>query len=245
VNLDPGGTLGVAAAENGFISADGFVNNDNAAPWLIKTLIPTGLKGLVLAALVAAIVSSLASMLNSTATIFTMDIYKVFVNPKASEQRTVNIGRITVAVALFIAVIIAPSLQNLGQAFQFIQEYTGVVSPGILAVFLSGLFMKRATSNGAIWGVISSIPVAFYFKVAPKGWLEWVIFPDWPFMHQMMATCIITLLVIFVISTKEGKGRNDEHAIQTSKSLFRTSPGFNIGATVVLILTAILYAIFW
>jgi SSS family solute:Na+ symporter len=245
MNLGPDGNLGSMATENGFISQDGFVNNDNAAPWLIKTLIPSGLKGLVLAALAAAIVSSLASMLNSTATIFTMDIYKVFFNRSASEQHSVNVGRATVAVALIIAVLIAPLLRNLGQAFQFIQEYTGVVSPGILAVFLSGLFMKRATNNAAIWGVISSIPVAFYFKVAPKGWSEAGIFLDWPFMHQMMATCLITLCIIFVISTIEGKGKEDPRAIQTSGSLFQTSPTFNIGATVVLILAAILYAIFW
>ncbi len=244
MNLDPDGSIGSVATENGFL-VDGFVNNDNAAPWLIKTIIPSGLKGLVLAALVAAIVSSLASMLNSTATIFTMDIYKEFINPNASEKRFVNIGRITVGVALVIAVLIAPALKNLGQAFQFIQEYTGVVSPGILAVFLSGLFIKRSTNNAAIWGVILSIPIALYFKVAPKGWSDAVIFIDWPFLHQMMATCIITLLIIFGISTLESKGSDDPKAIDTSGSLFKTSSTFNIGATVVLILTAIFYAIFW
>ncbi len=245
MNLEVSGELGTVAAENGFLMEDGFVNNDNAAPWLIKTLIPSGLKGLVLAALVAAIVSSLASMLNSTATIFTMDIYKEYINRNATEQRSVNVGRITVAISLAIAALLAPGLSNLGQAFQFIQEYTGVVSPGILAVFLSGLFIKRATNNGAIWGVVLSIPIALYFKVAPKGWSDAALFIDWPFMHQMMATCLLSMLIIFVISTIEGGGKDDPKAIDTSRSLFSTSPTFNIAATVILILTAVLYVVFW
>jgi len=245
MNLEVSGELGTVAAKNGFLMSDGFVNNDNAAPWLIKTLIPSGLKGLVLAALVAAIVSSLASMLNSTATIFTMDIYKEYINRNATEQRSVNVGRITVAISLAIAALLAPGLSNLGQAFQFIQEYTGVVSPGILAVFLSGLFIKRATNNGAIWGVVLSIPIALYFKVAPKGWSNAALFIDWPFMHQMMATCLLSMLIIFVISTIEGGGKDDPKAIDTRRSLFSTSPTFNIAATVILILTAVLYAVFW
>ncbi|NJW55304.1 sodium:solute symporter family transporter, partial [Salinimicrobium oceani] len=121
--------------------------NDNAAPWLIKQFIPVGLKGLVLAALAAAIVSSVASMLNSTATIFTMDIYKPYFQKKDSEQGLVTVGRISATVALIIAVFLAPQLKNLGQVFQYIQEYTGVVSPGILAVFMLGLFWKKTTNN--------------------------------------------------------------------------------------------------
>ncbi len=129
-------------------------------PWLIKNFIPAGFLGLILAALAAAIVSSLASMLNSTSTIFTMDIYKSFINKDASDKTTVRVGRITVMVSLLIAMVIAPQLGSLGEVFQFIQEYTGVVSPGILAVFVMGLFYKKTTNNAAIWGVISSIPIA-------------------------------------------------------------------------------------
>ena len=103
------------------------LNNDNAYPWLISTFIPVGLKGLVLAALAAAIVSSLASMLNSTSTIFTMDIYKPYINKQASQTQLVNIGRITAAVALIVAVLLAPLLGGIDQMFQYIQEYTGLV----------------------------------------------------------------------------------------------------------------------
>ena len=108
---------------------------DKAYPWLLQFL-PTGLKGVAFAALAAAIVSSLASMLNSTATIFTMDIYKQIINPGASESKSVKIGRISAAIALIIGSIMAPLLGGIDQAFQFIQEYTGIVSPGILAVFM-------------------------------------------------------------------------------------------------------------
>ena len=140
MNIDDSGMLTTTSVDPGFIGAAGNFANDNAAPWLIKNFIPVGVKGLILAALAAAIVSSLASMLNSTSTIFTMDIYKSHFNKNASDAKMVTVGRITVVVALIIAILIAPQLEGLGQVFIFIQEYTGVVSPGILAVFLMGLF---------------------------------------------------------------------------------------------------------
>src|SRR5690606_7332013 len=116
------------------------INNDQAFPWLVERFLTAdGLKGLVLAALTAAIVSSLASMLNSTATIFTMDLYKPVFNPTASEAKIVSVGRITAAVALVLAIFLAPLLGGIDQAFQYIQEYTGLVSPGILAIFMLGL----------------------------------------------------------------------------------------------------------
>ncbi|MEM6829178.1 MAG: sodium/sugar symporter [Bacteroidota bacterium] len=245
MNLDPTGEMGTAAAQNGFVNDAGVVMNDNAAPWLIKTLVPNGLKGLVLAALVAAIVSSLASMLNSTATIFTMDIYKPYINPEASAKKTVNIGRLTVGVSLIIAVLIAPLLGNLGQAFQFIQEYTGLVSPGILAAFMTGLFMKKATNNGAIWGVILSVPIAFYFKVAPNEWSNAAIFVNIPFMQQMFITCIISIIIVYVVSILDRKGQETNRPIIFSKDLFKTSPAFNISAVVISIICSVLYAIFW
>src|SRR5690606_14525356 len=134
-----------------------------------------------LAALTAAIVSSLASMLNSTATIFTMDLYKPVFNPTASEAKIVSVGRITAAVALVLAIFLAPLLGGIDQAFQYIQEYTGLVSPGILAIFMLGLFWKKTTNKAAIIGALSSIPIAFYLKVGSKNWLtgsgiEW-LFP--------------------------------------------------------------------
>lgn len=221
---------------------------DEAYPWLLQFL-PTGLKGIAFAALAAAIVSSLASMLNSTSTIFTMDIYKQHINPNANEKQIVSMGRLSAAVALLIGAIMAPLLGNIDQAFQFIQEYTGLVSPGILAVFILGLFWKKTTNNAAIWGVLLSVPIAMYFKVAPKGWLKGnvleSIFVDIPFLDQMGWTALLTCGIIALISYLENKGKDDKKGISLSKSIFSTSPTFNIGAFVIMILLAVLYGIFW
>lgn len=245
LNSDASGQLTESTMDPSFLNPDGSVANDNAAPWLIHNFVPSGLKGLVLAALAAAIVSSLASMLNSTATIFTMDIYRPYLNPGASDRQTVRVGRLTAVVSLVIAMLIAPLLSNLGQAFQFIQEFTGVVSPGILAVFLTGLFWKRATNNAAIWGVIASIPIALYFKIAPKGWSDAAVFVNIPFMDQMFYTAILSILIIVVLSQIQGKGATDPKGIILEKDLFRTSPAFNIGAVTILLICTALYTIFW
>ena len=246
MNLDPStGSLNIdLLGAEGFLGNSGNIANDNAAPWLIKNFVPVGLKGLILAALAAAIVSSLASMVNSTSTIFTMDIYKSLINKKANDIKMVQVGRLTGLIALITATIIAPQLGSLGQVFQFIQEYTGVVSPGILAVFLMGLFYKKATNNASIWGVILSIPIAMYFKVAPNGWSDSIIFLNLPFMHQMMLTCLGTLFVIYIISGIENKG-DDPKGITLSKKLFQTDKIFNLAAFAVLLITALLYALFW
>ena len=245
MNQDASGALAVSALDQGFIGENGAIINDNAAPWLIKEIIPVGLKGLILAALAAAIVSSLASMVNSTSTIFTMDIYKSIINKNADDKSLVKVGRIAGLVALIIAILIAPQLKSLGQVFQYIQEYTGVVSPGILAVFLMGLFYKKANNNGAIWGVISSIPIAMYFKVGPNGWSSLSIFNhDIPFMNQMLITCLATMFIIFLVSKIEGN-QDDPKGILITKKLFSTSPAFNISAFAVCIITAFLYAFFW
>ncbi len=209
---------------------------DKAYPWLLQFL-PTGLKGIAVVALAAAIVSSLASMLNSTSTIFTMDIYLPYFSKTKdkNDENLVSVGRITAAAALVVSSIIAPLLGGLDQAFQFIQEYTGVVSSGILAVFLADLFWKKATNKGAIAGVLLSIPAALLLKTIP----------DFPWMHQMGLTCLITLLVIVVVSQLEGKGQNDEKGIILSKDLFSTEPLFNVLVFVISLVTAALYIIFW
>jgi SSS family solute:Na+ symporter len=210
---------------------------DRAYPWLLQFL-PTGLKGVAFAALAAAIVSSLASMLNSTSTIFTMDIYKEYINKNADDKTTVKVGRITAAVALIIAVLIAPMLDGLDQIFQYIQEYTGMVSPGILAVFLLGLFWRKTTNNAAIWGVLASLAIALFFKFVPISGLE-------PWMHQMGLTFILTSIIIVVISYMDGKGADSPKGIVLTKELFKTSPLFNIGAFVVMIILVVLYSLFW
>ena len=217
---------------------------DKAYPWLLQFL-PTGLKGIAFAALAAAIVSSLASMLNSTSTIFTMDIYRQYINKNASDKATVTTGRVSAGVALLIAGIMAPLLGGIDQAFQFIQEYTGVVSPGILAVFLLGLFWKKTTNKGAIVGALVSIPIAMYFKIAPKGWSTSPLFVDVPFMDQMGYTLILTMIVIIVVSLLQNHGKNDEKGIPLTKALFKTNPVFNIGSFAVMLILVVLYSLFW
>ena len=217
---------------------------DKAYPWLLQFL-PTGMKGVAFAALAAAIVSSLASMLNSTSTIFTMDIYRQYINKNASDKSTVNMGRLSAGVALIIACIMAPLLGGIDQAFQFIQEYTGIVSPGILAVFLLGLFWKKTTNKAAIVGALSSIPIAMYFKIAPKGISTSPFFVDVPFMDQMGYTLILTMIVIILVSLGQHKGADDKKGIEITKGLFKTNPLFNIGSFAVMIILVVLYSLFW
>ena len=238
------GTLGEAGMNNMPTSGTA----DKAYPWLMQFL-PTGLKGIAVAALAAAIVSSLASMLNSTATIFTMDIYKQMINTDASEKQTVNVGRISALIALIVATIMAPLLGGIDQAFQFIQEYTGVVSPGILAVFLLGLFWKKASNKGAIYGALASIPIALFFKVGPKGWMAGsgleAFFPTLPFLDQMGLTALLSMLVIAVVSLRNNKNQEDEKGIELEEGIFTTSSTFNVGAFALMIVLAGLYAFFW
>jgi SSS family solute:Na+ symporter len=221
---------------------------DKAYPWLMQFL-PTGFKGIAFAALTAAIVSSLASMLNSTSTIFTMDIYKQFINPNASDKQTVKVGRLSAAAALVIGATMAPLLGGIDQAFQFIQEYTGVVSPGILAVFMLGLFWKKTTNKGAIWGALTSIPIALYLKTGGKGWFDGTameaVFPKLPWMDQMGLTALLTMAVIILVSWMENRGKDDIKAIELNKGIFKTSPLFNIGAFATLIILTVVYTLFW
>jgi solute:Na+ symporter, SSS family len=232
----PEGTTVIPGIRGDFLQADGSINYDISYPWLIKTFIPTGLKGLVVAALSAAIVSSLASMLNSTATIFTMDVYKPYFSKRTDGTDLVPVGRIAVFVALVIAVLIAPVLQTMPQMFQYIQEYTGVVSPGILAVFMMGLFWKKTTTKGAIIGVLASIPIAILLKVLPA---------ELPFLDQMMYTCLLTMATIVMVSLLTAKHEEDPKAIPLPRETFITGRKFNISAYVILMILAVLYTLFW
>ena len=227
---------GYAGATEAFELPDGTLNNDKAFPWLISTLLPTGLKGLVLAALSAAIVSSLASMLNSISTIFTMDIYKPYINPTAESKKYVNVGRITAVVALFVAIVVSPLLSSMDQMFQYIQEYTGLVSPGILAVFIMGLFWKKATNKGAVWGILLSIPIALAFKILPF---------EMPFMDQMFYTFLFTMVIIMMVSLTSCPTEEDEKGIPLTADLFKTDKVFNICAYIICVLLAVIYTIFF
>jgi SSS family solute:Na+ symporter len=178
-----------------------------------------------------------------------MDIYKQYINKNSDDRNTVKIGRITSAVALAIGAVVAPLLGGINQAFQFIQEYTGVVSPGILAIFLLGLFWKKTTNQAAIWGALLSIPAAMFFKVGPKGWANGTsfetIFPNIPFLDQMGYTTLITILIIMAISWLQNKGEDDSKGFILHKNTFKTSASFNISAFAILLILVFLYAKFW
>ncbi len=162
---------------------------DDAYPWLVRNFTPTGVKGLTFAALSAAIISSLASMFNSTSTLFTMDIYKKYINKDASDKKLVRVGRLTSLAALVIAAVaVEPLLGSLDQAFQYIQEYSGFIYPGIIVVFGLGLLWKRASSRAAVWTAIITIPLGVLFKIFLGGV---------PF--QLRAGYIFIILLVFFV----------------------------------------------
>ncbi|UCS95239.1 sodium/sugar symporter [Echinicola marina] len=170
--------------------------SDEAYPWLLKNFVPDGIRGLAFAALAAAIVSSLASMINSTSTIFTMDIYKVYFKPNANNHDMVKTGRIVAVIALLIAMFVAPQLASLDQVFQYIQEYTGYIYPGVVVVFGMGLLWRQATANAALWTAIATIPAGIIFKV---------FYPEMPFLLRMGYVFIILCFIASVISFTEKK----------------------------------------
>ncbi len=209
--------------------------SDKAYPWLLHNYVPAGIKGLAFAALAAAIVSSLASMLNSTSTIFTMDIYKRFINKEVGDSKMVSVGRITSFSALIIAVLSAqPLLGSLDQAFQYIQEFTGFVTPGVVVIFCFGLFWKKINANAALSVAILTIPLSFLFKL---GW------PELPFIDRM-GLVFLLLSIIAILISYLGK-KVTVKGLYLSKSIFKTDPKFNILAILLSVVVMVLYLLFW
>ena len=206
-------------------------------------LLPDGLKGLAFAALTAAIVASLAGKANSISTIFSLDIYKKFFNKNATEKKLVKTGRITVIVAMILASLIAPALRNLDQAYQFIQEYVGFISPGVLSIFLLGFFWKRTTSTAALTSAILTIPLSTVLKFLPV-WTNGA-FPDFPFMDRMTLVFIILVLLVIVISLADRNSKDKFKALTVDVKMFRCSPGFIVGSVIIIGVLAALYTVFW
>ncbi|MDG1752806.1 MAG: sodium/sugar symporter [Thalassotalea sp.] len=210
---------------------------DQAYPSMMAML-PVGIKGLVFAALVAAIVSSLASMTNSISTIFTMDIYSRF-KPNESQRHYVHIGRIAALVSLCIALVVAqPLLGKFDQAFQYIQEFTGFFTPGIVVIFVMGMFWKRTSSMGALSAALGS---AIFSLVLKFAW------PELPFMDRVGLVFLLCLVLCYFVSTM-GKGNvtdTTDSSVSVEQVSFATTKSFNVATVgVVLILTA-LYATWW
>ena len=222
--------------------AAGVIKPDHAYPTLMN-LLPAGLKGVAFAALTAAIVASLAGKANSISTIFSLDIYQKYFNKEASQKKLVSVGRWAVIIAMTIAAIVTPSLRSLDQAYQFIQEYVGFVSPGVLAIFLLGFFWKKTTANAAMAGALLTIPVSTVLKFLP-GWTNGS-FPDYPFLDRMTITFFFVAIVMIVMSLVKPKSATDHHEIEVDTSMFKVTTGFVIGSIIICGILAALYTVFW
>jgi SSS family solute:Na+ symporter len=165
--------------------------SDEAYPWLLNNIVPQGITGLAFAAIAAAAVSSLSSLINSTSTIFTVDIYKAYINKDASDKQMVKVGRIVAFVALTIATVVAPQLKSLDQVYQYIQEYTGFIYPGVFLIYFLGLFWRQASATAALWTALLTIPLGIVFKT---------LFPDMPFIIRIGYVFIILAIVMVGIS---------------------------------------------
>jgi len=205
---------------------------DKAYPTLMK-LLPTGLLGLVFAALIAAIVSSLASMMNSISTIFTMDVYRHLGSRDRSENHLVTVGRTASLSAMIIAMIVArPLLGQFDQAFQYIQEFTGFFTPGVCALFLLGMFWKRTTSNGALGMAIGSAVLSLMLKL---------VWPEIPFIDRVGMVFVLCLFIGVGLSKLQG-AEPHPRAIDYRTVDTRTTGGFNVAAVGVVLMLAALYA---
>ena len=226
---------------------------DQAYPTMMA-LLPTGLLGLVFAALIAAIIASTASKINSIATIFTLDIYAKFKgvetraeNEKgtiAHETRLVLVGRIAAVVAIVIAMLTArPLLGSLDQAFQYIQEFSGFVTPGITVIFLLGLFWPRATEAGALVGAVASVALSFLFWF-PAEWGGIETLNAVPFMNRMMIVFFLSLALAVIVSLAK-PARAESNRITMEGVSFRTTTGFNVAAVLIIVILIALYATWW
>ncbi|MBU6219248.1 MAG: sodium:solute symporter family transporter [Saprospiraceae bacterium] len=232
--------------ENGLfqneMSMDGVIKPDQAYPTLMN-LLPSGLKGVAFAALTAAVVASLAGKANSISTIFSLDIYKKMINTNASEKQLVNTGRWAVVISITVAAFVAPALRSLDQAYQFIQEYVGFLSPGVLAIFLLGLFWKKTTSGAALFGTILTIPLSATLKFLP----DWTggIFPVYPFLDRMFITFWIVLFLMIIISLMTPASVQRKEILPFEKSMLEVKPAFIIGSILILGILAALYTVYY
>ena len=251
--------------QEGYFQSEMMVNGelvqDKAYPVLLN-LLPPGLKGLAFAALTAAIVASLAGKANSISTIFTLDIYKKKLNVNASEVQMVKTGKIAVLVAMLIACILSPfmGIDKKG-GFEFIQEYTGFVSPGIFAMFILGFFWKKTTSNAALFATVGGFGLSIFLKfipsiinlsfLAPLGFATLIKQSDGsmlyeiPFIDRMGFVFAICVIVMYIISMIENKRGVTTNGLEVDRSMFKMNNSFAVGALIILGILVALYSFFW
>lgn len=210
---------------------------DEAYPWLLERFVPSGVKGFVFAALIAAIVSSLAAIINSASTIFSIDIYKVHLNPDITEESIIKAGRISSVVIIFLASLIASFLTSIEQVFQFIQEYTGLISPGITAMFVLGIFWKKTTSLAAWIAVLITLPVPLILK--------W-IYPEMPFLDNMVFAFLIisSIMILVTLFVKDTQLKSSPWNLPAG--IFDNNDKvFKWLAAGILLILCMLYSVFW
>ena len=236
---------------------DGSVNPDRAYPVLLN-LLPAGLKGLSFAALTAAVVASLAGKANSIATIFTLDIYKKVLKTDASEKNLVIVGKIAIIASMVLGVLIAPHLGiDKKGGFQYIQEYTGFVSPGIFAMFILGFFWKRTTSNAALFATIGGFGLSLLLKFLP-GMVDLSFLSDLgfsvknavgvyeiPFIDRMGFVFLFCIIGMYIISMFENRNGVNPKGLEIDSKMFKTTTGFAVGALLIIGLLVALYTIYW
>ena len=230
---------------------DGVINQDSAYPVLLN-LLPAGLKGLSFAALTAAVVASMAGKLNSISTIFTLDIYKKYINTNSTEKQLVSVGRLAVVGAMVLAIAIAPfmGIDKKG-GFEFIQEYTGYVSPGIFALFILGFFWKRTTSNAALFALIGGVTFSVLSKYIPtwtgvNDCIFYTAFLDGdvymiPFMDRMGWVFIFCVVSMVLISLADPESKNNPKGLEIDAKMFKLEPTFILGAVIVVMGIVALY----
>ena len=216
------------------VLAPGLAKPDQAYPEMMK-LLPPGLLGLVFSALVAAIVASLAAKINSIATIFTLDIYAK-AKKDASEQHLVLVGRITAVVAVLVGIVSAgPLLGGADQVFQRIQEYTGFFTPGIVVIFMLGLFWKRATTASALVATAGSVILSLALKFG---------MPDMPFMNRVGLVFLLALAAAVLVSLVAPQ-KKEVNVVSLEGVSYKTTTGFNIAGLGVIVILIALYATWW
>lgn len=243
------------------LDSNGIVDVNKAYPSLLN-LLPTGLKGLAFAALTAAIVASLAGKANSIATIFSLDVYKKAINKNADEKKLVSVGKLAVIVSMMLAILLSlllgEKLMGEGkQGFQYIQEYTGFVSPGIFAMFILGFFWKKTTSNAALFAIIGGFLLSVLFKFLPVmtdlSFLYQAGFSkanaagifEIPFMDRMAIVFIICIIGMVIISMIDNRKGVKPHGLEVDSTMFKVSTSFAVGALIVSGILVALYTIFW
>ena len=238
----------------------GELNPDNAYPVLMN-LLPIGMKGLAFAALTAAVVASLAGKANSISTIFSLDIYREIFNKKATEKEIVNVGRVVVVVAMILAIVISPFLGiDKKGGFQFIQESTGFVSPGIIAMFALGFFWKKATPNAALFAMIGGFALSILLKFLPL-WMDLSALSssgyavanaagvyEIPFLDRMgfvFIICVVGMVLISLMSPNKVRTADGPKGLEVDPSMFKTSTSFTIIAILIIGILVALYSAFW